>query len=102
VEPSWDKAKLIEDVENRGLFGSICMEIITKDMFLVFEAAKAMPFFKELDLSDQVNLDECIGLRRRYLKNFRYFIWERCKFERSYNSIVISLDLEYLLNTCIY
>jgi hypothetical protein len=53
-EPSWDKAKLIEEVENRGFFGSNYIEIVVKDWFLAFEAAKAMPFFKELDLYDQV------------------------------------------------
>jgi hypothetical protein len=57
VEPSWNKANLIEEVENIGFFGSNYIEIIVKDWFLIFEGAKAMPFFKELDTHDQVKLD---------------------------------------------
>jgi hypothetical protein len=56
VEPYWNKANLIEEVENRGFFGSNYIEIIAKDWFLAFEGAKAMPFFKQLDMHDQVNL----------------------------------------------
>jgi hypothetical protein len=56
VEPNWNKANLIEEVENRGFFCSNYFEIVVKDWFLAFEGAKAMPFFKELGVQDQVNL----------------------------------------------
>jgi hypothetical protein len=51
----WDKAQFIEDVETNGLFSLHALNIqYIKDFFIVLELAKAFPFFKELELKDQV------------------------------------------------
>jgi hypothetical protein len=56
-ESIWDKANWLEHIENNGFCGSnYNLSFLAKDWYLCFEGAKAMPFFKQLEKSDQVSL----------------------------------------------
>jgi hypothetical protein len=51
----WDKARFITEIETNGLFSLHALNIqYIKDWFLIVELAKAFPFFRELELKDQV------------------------------------------------
>jgi hypothetical protein len=53
----WDKAQFINELETNGLFSLHALNIqYIKDWFLLVELVKAFPFFRELELKDQVRL----------------------------------------------
>jgi hypothetical protein len=56
VEPfGWDKAQFLYQIETNGLLSMHALHIhAVKDWFLIVELAKTLPFFKQLNLDDQV------------------------------------------------
>jgi DNA polymerase III delta subunit len=51
----FNKADIINEIETKGLFFSQkLMRLTEKDWFLTVEIARAMPFFKSLDINDKV------------------------------------------------